>query len=475
MKSLQSIFFLACISFLFVGCTSNLPHRTYLPVSPTDNTNRPNKWYLASIDPKTDCTIETNAGFNIGYVEFDDEGWFWSYRQWLAVKNEIATEAAHDTNGLTILVFVHGWKNNADFDNDNVETFRAALTNLSISMGNRKVFGVYAGWRGWSVKWDYFPIPFGEELSFYNRKNAAERIGHQGSATQVFTELEQMQREFNTRTNFSRTQLVIIGHSFGGQLVFSAISQILIERLVDATNPNGDGYVRSLGDLVILLNPAFEASQYNNLVSLATAPNLHYRKDQQPVLAILTSKNDKPNSFWFPLGRHLSTLNERTRPGRGTKEVWLFNTAKAETQDEKTAILKTVGHDADYIDYDLTYTNWSQSAQEEANNVNFTGFKKPTYSLRSTLLTNNVTTNMVPYVFSHQSGDGGYAFVLKHRTGCAYGFRPGDPILDVAVDTKIMNGHSDIANTNLIQFLRDFILFNHTNNLYQAINGMHSE
>jgi hypothetical protein len=467
MKSRQYCIIVLGLLFTLVGCTSNRPYRNSLPVHSGDDTNRPAN--LKPINPTNSVAIETNAGFNIGYVEFDDQGWFWAHKQWQAVKDEIQNEASVDTNGLTIIVFVHGWKNNADFNCGNVETFRTVLTNLSIALYPRKVFGVYVGWRGLSVKSDIFP-PFGEELSIYNRKNAAERIGHQGSATQVFTELEAMQEKQNdtkTRPDFKRTELVIIGHSFGGQLVYSAISQILIERLVHATMHKRKDRVKSMGDLVILLNPAFEASQYNNLISLATSPDIDYPPDQSPALAILTSKTDWATGLAFPLGMHLSKWNEKTRPSHGTNEDWLFNVKKGDTQDEKAAIMESVGHDDEYINYDLNYTNFGVKTSLSPDNAKLEKLISDSNSLRQTLLANNAAaniTNMIPYVFPNTEGSNNYACILQPRKN-GYASKPGNPILNVALDPNIMNGHNDIANPKLIVFLGEFILFSHTNSL----------
>ncbi len=185
------------------GCTANYPHRTYIaaedyPKHP--DTNRPKG--LPPIDSTTNAAVETrvvpylnlatgtptNAAYKIGYVEFDDQGWFWSHNQWSAVTNELGKEAnVDDANspGVTVLVFVHGWNNNADHDNPNVELFRGALAGLSTNLAPRKVFGIYVSWRGQSCS-----IPVIQYLSFYHRKEVAERIGHQGAATQVFSELE---------------------------------------------------------------------------------------------------------------------------------------------------------------------------------------------------------------------------------------------------------------------------------------------
>lgn len=448
----KKVFRLLLAAGLLAGCAANRPHRTDLPVYPGADTNRPASAPPAA-NPATSQTIEKNANFNIGYVELDDQGWFWSHKQWRAVKDEITEEAAHSPDGLTLIVFVHGWKNNADFDNGNVQMFRGVLTNLAATLGPRKVFGVYLGWRGLTTKSDLFPFPLGKGLTFYHRKSVAERIGHQGTATQVFTELEIMQDEFNAqnRTPHSRAELIIIGHSFGGQLVYSAISQVLTERLVLASRHRGEERVRSLGDLVILLNPAFEASLYNNIISLASSRDVVYPPDQTPVLAIFTSKSDWATGLAFPAGRHVSSWFESVRPSRGDDEKWLFNIRKDETKNQKAALYQAIGHDNDYLNYDLNFVRYDATNSPPPPNAG---------NLQATLRANNAGpdgTAMVPYVFASTN----YACVLAPRTNAVAGI----PFLNVAVDPKIMDGHNDISNPHMIQFLRDFILFTRTNYL----------
>jgi hypothetical protein len=467
MKSVKYPCLLASLLLILAGCTSNEPFRKNLPVYPAANTNRPAT--QPAINPTNSFTIETNAGFKIGYVEFDDQGWFWSHQQWTAVKNQIENEASNSAQGLTIIVFVHGWKNNADYDNDNVKMFRGILTNLSQTMSPRKVFGVYVGWRGLSIKSDWFPIPGGEEMTFYHRKDVAERIGHQGAATQVFTELDTMQEDLNIvnkSNNIPRTELVIIGHSFGGQLVYSAISQVLTERLVTATRRKQP--LKSFGDLVVLVNPAFEASPYNNLISLATSPDISYPTNQRPVLAIFTSKGDTATGFWFPLGRHFSTWYEQTRPGKGPNEEWLFNVRKGDTADEHDAISESVGHDHDFITYDLNYL---KSVTNTPAHGNISSREKLTRKIKSqqNVLDANNTANdatvMVPYVFTYTN----YACILQPRTN-GYAFKRGNPFLNVAVDKRIIHNHDDINNPVFLSFLRDFILFTRTNSLNEIEN-----
>src|ERR1700679_2247603 len=123
--SLIGLVVVICILGLFcVGCTSNAPFRTN----------------FTECDPSqagASCTnpvIEVTPDYKLGFVEFDDQGWFWDTRQKKAVEEMIKTEAGiGQTNvaqGIVMVVFAHGWKNNAATNNDNVEMFRKILNQL---------------------------------------------------------------------------------------------------------------------------------------------------------------------------------------------------------------------------------------------------------------------------------------------------------------------------------------------------------
>jgi hypothetical protein len=64
--------------------------------------------------------------------------------------------------GLTLIVFVHGWKHNARADDDNVREFRQALEAAAFmeqaamekaSVARHRIVGIYVSWRGLSVAW----------------------------------------------------------------------------------------------------------------------------------------------------------------------------------------------------------------------------------------------------------------------------------------------------------------------------------
>jgi hypothetical protein len=214
--SILPVAILICVALsLTVGCTSNLPYRTGFNV---EDPTRPGP------NPAT-SPIEVTADYKMGFVEFDDQGWFWDViHQKNAVEAMIRKECGigtpHETAAIMVL-FVHGWKNNAAFDNSNVETFRTVLKQLSDlekafsqmeKRDPRKLIGVYAGWRGLSIESDYFPIPLGKETTFWSRKNAAQRVGGYGAMTELVMDLEELQKTNNSSlpTNASKTKLIIV-------------------------------------------------------------------------------------------------------------------------------------------------------------------------------------------------------------------------------------------------------------------------
>src|SRR5262249_24305907 len=108
-------------------------------------------------------------------------------------------------------------------------------------------------------------------------------------------------------------RMIIVGHSFGGLIVFNAISGSLIEGLT----AEGAGALNSsielpaqprFGDMVVLVNPAFEATRYTPLFRVAT--RRAYPNYQAPLLVALSSTDDRANRVHFPWGRRLSTMFE---------------------------------------------------------------------------------------------------------------------------------------------------------------------
>ncbi|HEV8432207.1 MAG TPA: hypothetical protein VGR95_02255 [Thermoanaerobaculia bacterium] len=263
--------------------------------------------------------------FDLGVIEMSDDGHAADDVQKdmvLARLREVALGGkgksidVRKSPGAVIITFVHGWHHRSKVCDNNLACFRRVLEAISEAGGKsgRPVFGVYIGWRGDTIE------KKGSFLSFYNRKATAHRIGHEGGR-EILVDLDNMYRELNDRINNGMRHpvtMVTAGHSFGGALVFSAVEGALVKEL---RNLQGPGSVHAvgrraidcngkevrpvrpgIGDLVVLVNPAFEASRYQEFVKdeLTTGT---YAPGQLPVLLTVASEGDSAVKVAFPLGR----------------------------------------------------------------------------------------------------------------------------------------------------------------------------
>jgi hypothetical protein len=421
---------LGVVAFLAMGCTSNKPFRTNLPPS----------------DP-AHAVIESTPFYKLGYVEFDDQGWFWNTNQLLAVQQMIRTEAGigqpDNPQGIVMVLFVHGWKNNAATDDTNVNTFRTTLQYLraaELAQTNhapRKIVGVYAGWRGLSAEWE--PA---KELSFWERKNTAQKVGGYGALVELLTDLESLQKDSNTQwlaPSAPRTELIIVGHSFGADAVYSAISDIVTERFVDTVQRSK--LLKPLGDQVILLSPAFEASRHYNLNQMAVSTG-QYPANQRPVLSMFTSEGDWATHYFFPLGRFFSTVFEKNRDAA-----------------QRKANRQAVGWFQPFITHHLVYNTNAAALASGHSTFNAATHKHELHvsdhKFRASL--DNVRSQRAKWHPNNRE-PATYTFddtILEPQGG----YKPGDPILVVSVDKKIMKDHDDIGNKVLINFLMQYIVF----------------
>jgi hypothetical protein len=118
--------------------------------------------------------------------------------------------------------------------------------------------------------------------------------------------------------------LAIIGHSFGGMIVYSALAQSLIE----AASASAAEIVPSFADLVLLVNPAFEAVRYLPIRDLMEERDREgYGPKQDPVFVSVTATNNLATGIAFPLGMLIALVQERTRG-----------------KEERQALIRTMGH-----------------------------------------------------------------------------------------------------------------------------------
>lgn len=380
-----------------------------------------------------------DSKFLLGFVEFDDQGQLWDRKQMWAVIDKFSAESA--SKELLIVVFVHGWKHSAKPFDPNIETFRSVLAGLSsaekqISQATgepeRLVAGVYFGWRGASVT-----VPYVNNVSFWDRKNTAQKVGGVG-VTEALNRFEQIRRtKDHMGGEASRTRLIVVGHSFGGALVHSALASSLESGFVHSVGPDGTiSDAQGFGNLVVLINPAFEALLFAPLSDMSTERGTYFGS-QLPVLAVLTSEADYATRYAFPAGRAFSTFFEKERDIKRYNAV----TKNEETIDEENANRKAVGHFKPYRTHRLYPIGDStrEQTQKHEGVDNFARLQQFSQSWVS-----DKPGSKIPF-----------DDVMLERTETSAG---RNPYLVTYVDKHLIRDHNDIADPRVIHFLKQLIL-----------------
>lgn len=270
----------------------------------------------------------------IGFVELTDAGKY----QHLPMMQQVLARLGDEAKDKDVLIvtYVHGWRHNAHGADENVAEFEALVAKMADDEASRppaerrKVIGVYVGWRGSSVDRAPFWIP-----TFWSRKAVAEDIGH--SVTAIFATINKEWVNANRicRPNSAgrrgNTRMLTIGHSFGGLIVARSSLPLMINAVhSEALDP-----LEALGDMVVLINPAIEASAFLGLRSqLHEFPKTATRN---PALVVVTSDADWATRFAFPFGR-IFTVWDRSVPS------W----------EEWGLMLRTIGHVDQFITHKLS-------------------------------------------------------------------------------------------------------------------------
>jgi Alpha/beta hydrolase family len=299
--------------------------------------------------------VEKKGNYYLAVIEFDDQGWFQDRCQRDVLEQFLDQKANQD---LLIVVFIHGWKHNAQPHDTNLNQFCEVLNAVCRSEGhrrNREVLGVYLSWRGLSLSGNDFWM----NASFWTRKKAATKVAL-GCVREILARL----RAFQTLRNQSNdvegpdvgTRLIFVGHSFGGLILFTAVSEYLIESVILCICKSEKHIVRPFGDLVILINPAFEAARYLPLYSAVRRAK--YPVNQRPCFLAVTSTNDNATKLWFPLGRWFSTRLESVR----RNALPWDDDGEIPADAQESAILHTMGHLPWLITHRLSCTKTDDSA-----------------------------------------------------------------------------------------------------------------
>jgi hypothetical protein len=389
--------------------------------------------------------------FLLGFVEVDDQGKPYIRDQIDTLFSRIEEEARY--KDLSIVIYVHGWKHNDDAGDTNVQAFRGLLSQMAEMelrrapsyWPAREVVGIYIGWRGLSV--DAGEVA--EDLTFWSRIATAHRVA-EGSVREVLARAKALRDAIDESSwphhqDPRSTRLVTIGHSFGGLIVYTALSQYFLDRAVQTGTAD---YARSLGgtaqadtkgrskeiagygDLVVVVNPAIEAMRYEpirEVIENRRGPG-SYAPDQNPVFVEVTSDADLATGIAFPAGRLVNT------------------TFESFTSDaERREAMSSLGH------YQAFWTHKLQGPT-------------PVADPNTVLPPIDVYQECLAFAqFNAQWRPGGYlapGWQRQYRTKAMLthlaqsNFDPNDPFWIVTTDQSMIRSHSDIEEPVFVDFIR---------------------
>jgi hypothetical protein len=484
MKRVLSIAVAAALS---AGCT-HMPARTVVgddhPGTVTTSIERIAK-DKAERRAAAAATVELHPEdrFMIGFVELHDQGGFYNESQFHAVQE--AVEAALFAGGRArpaiVVGFVHGWRHNAAVCDRDVNCFREVLRGLAIYEAaraaacarhfpagtpyceQRQIVGVMLGWRGAPLRRG--PLERLNVLSFYSRKNAAHTIGQAGNVASVvgwLNRLDQRLAQAEPPANGGKpsvSRLILAGHSFGGAMLFSSVDGVLHAQIADQRFLNGLEPVEcdqfrpaGVGDLIVLLNPAFEALRYDSID--AATRTLTGCTRPRSALVTLASRTDRYNGFWFRVGRTLSTAFDRFEVSAQRREA---RQSLGHYEPQQTHRLEPNPSAAAVSGEDDTVFGASPSAEKG---------EKP----NPCLCRNRADEAKMKALADSVYGDGPrrngrevnlYAQMATPAASCDTPScltaiernEDHNPFKVVTVDRAIIDGHSDIYNPQLLDFL----------------------
>jgi hypothetical protein len=286
--------------------------------------------------------------YRLAFIEFGDNGEMFDPHEVDRALEEIAaakTDARSLSGKAVVALFVHGWKNNASDDSGNVWGFRQVLAGLSRQFakdsssagGKVPVVGIYVGWRGAVVN-----APIIEEFTYWDRRQKSQKLPN---AHMVEALLKLMQAAKGANYDDPQTVSVMVGHSFGGAVLETALAQTLKDTVV-----NGPGHrIKSPANLIVLLNEAQEALRsyplIESLIENGDTQDHCSPRDvggdkvfENPTIVSISSTGDYATRAFYPFGQafvrpftHLQTFPQPDSLGFTSESPMFFNTTAHST------------------------------------------------------------------------------------------------------------------------------------------------
>ena len=294
---------------------------------------------------------QKSLSYDLGFIEFQEDGKPYALRKECDPEEtcplerstpvrrqpkgqlEAVVEHLKQSKSNYVVVFIHGWRHDAAVGDGDVANFRIYAAHAARFVADRaaiddaykdtRVTAIYIGWRGartdetWlsrNVPWIGGAVgTISAVFTLFDRKPVSEAIAP--SALSALRTIENT-LEIDAYSELPRknpNKMIVFGHSLGGNMLMTALQDDLVKKV--SLHEPGAYLQPVLGDLVVLINPASEASKWTAvqralwrrlaLVNGERRPGKDYeasqvffRDDQRPFFISATSARN-----WPPGGR----------------------------------------------------------------------------------------------------------------------------------------------------------------------------
>lgn len=354
---------LLSLAIVFAGCTGlrlyTVPPETHENLPPEEQAQ-----YRPSVRACTDGMDEVQDDripglCHVAIIEFDDQGEF-LYPDLPGRPGHLGTalDRLHDLSSpeqeALVVVFVHGWKNDASPRNEegrNLASFKEALHDLTWAqlrrcaerdmqeLCKRPVMGVYMAWHG-----ETFRTPILRFLSYFPRRDAAEAVGRVGFSHALHRIVNHAKGTKASVVNGKRKRgnsesiVVVVGHSLGAVI----LENTLLRSLTMETDDFREDFPVDLAVSVNSANEAILTRQFVHALENAPPPVAEQKKVVLPLIVSVTSRGDWATRFLTPPSQRIRGFGKSLRTydsvhdgpnGRKTQAYYYRHTAGHTTLD----------------------------------------------------------------------------------------------------------------------------------------------
>ncbi len=295
------------------------------------------KWYIES------TSFEKGLPYSCSFVEFDERGDYLDFSQHKhAYEKVLALAQQHEH--LIVVIFLHGWRNNAQSGNvvDFNEFLHQLAAHTDVKGADHRVHGVYLSWRGACLKHAIrqdekpfhevskqyggdivdlsqaalFPVfnQLLETFSYFDRKGVPEHLSSGTSLSRTIITCAHVAKRFRPRSH-----VFLIGHSFGGLMLERTFQNATVGELIKAWPFGSDQISKETKanplpfDTVVLVNsaaPSIYAKQFQSFLAAHGHAMFRYNVTgaNSPVFFSLTSTGDWATGKTHPLANTLCFL-----------------------------------------------------------------------------------------------------------------------------------------------------------------------